>query len=168
MTYFRSHILVCNDPECLAKGSMEIMQALKSELASKGLSDEVQILDTPRIGNCEMGPEILVYPEGLHYVNLTLDKIPFLVEEQFLKGRPVNTLLAPPKKEEAQELGEPTAKEIRVVLRNCGKIDPQNIEDYIAEGGYQALAKVLTEYSPDDIVDIVSKSGLRGLSLIHI
>lgn len=162
MTYFRSHILVCNDPECLEKGSMEIMQALKSELSSKGLLDEVQILDTPRIGNCESGPEILVYPEGFHYINLSKENIPFLVEEQFLKGRPVNDLLAPPKKEEAQELGEPTAKEIRVVLRNCGKIDPQNIEEYIAEDGYQALAKVLTQYSPDDVINTITQSGLRG------
>ncbi len=92
---------------------MEIMQALKDELASKGLQDEVEVLDTPRLGKCDCGPEIMVYPEGFHYINLKKDQIPFLVEEQFIKGRPVNDLLAPPKKEEAQELREPTAKEIR-------------------------------------------------------
>lgn len=162
MTYFRSHILVCNDPECLEKGSMDIMQALKKELSTKGLQDEVQVLDTPRIGSCEQGPEILVYPEGFHYINLKLEQIPHLVEEQFLKGRPVNDLLAPPKKEEAQELGEPTPKEVRVVLRNCGKIDPENIEEYIAEDGYQALAKVLADYSPDEVIELVKNSGLRG------
>lgn len=162
MTYFRSHILVCNDPECLNKGSMEIMQALQDELASKGLQDEVEVLDTPRLGNCENGPEIMVYPEGLHYINLKKDQIPFLVEEQFLKGRPVNELLAPPKKEEAQELSDPTAKEVRVVLRNCGKINPENIEDYIAEDGYHALAKVLNEFAPDQVIEHVKKSGLRG------
>lgn len=162
MTYFRSHILVCNDPVCVAKGSMEIMQAIKKELQSKGLQDEVEILDTPRIGDCENGPEILVYPEGFHYINLKKDQIPFLIEEQFLKGRPVNDLLAPPEKETVQELGEPTPKEVRVVLRNCGKIDPENIEEYIAEDGYQALAKVLTNYSPDQVIEIVKQSGLRG------
>jgi len=162
MTYFRSHILVCNDPVCTSKGSMEIMQALKDEIASKGLQDEIQVLDTPRIGNCEMGPEILVYPEGLHYINLKKDQIPFLVEEQFLKGRPVPDFLAPPKKEQVQELNEPTSKEVRVVLRNCGKIDPENIEDYIAEDGYQALAKVLTEMTPDQVIKTVQNSGLRG------
>jgi NADH:ubiquinone oxidoreductase subunit F (NADH-binding)/(2Fe-2S) ferredoxin/Pyruvate/2-oxoacid:ferredoxin oxidoreductase delta subunit len=141
---------------------MEIMQALKDEISSKGLQDEVQILDTPRIGNCEDGPEILVYPEGLHYVHLKKDQIPFLVEEQFLKGRPVTDFLAPPKKEQAQELNEPTAKEVRVVLRNCGKIDPENIEDYIAEDGYQALAKVLSEMAPDQVINTVQSSGLRG------
>ena len=162
MTYFRSHILVCNDPECMQKGSMEIYDQLKKELADKGLTDEVQVLDTPRIGHCEIGPEIMVYPEGFHYVNLGIDDIPFLVEEQFLKGRPVEKFLAPPEKETAQELGEPTAKEIRVVLRNCGKIDPENIEDYIAEDGYSALAQVLTEKSPDDVIEIIKQSGLRG------
>ena len=85
-----------------------------------------------------------------------------MVEEQFLKGRPVNKLLAPPKKEEAQELREPTSKEVRVVLRNCGKINPENIEEYIAENGYAALAKVLTEKSPDDVIQMVKESGLRG------
>jgi NADP-reducing hydrogenase subunit HndC len=162
MTYFRSHILVCNDPECLEKGSLDIMQALQKELAFKKLEGEIEILDTPRIGSCESGPEILVYPEGFHYINLKTSDVPFLVEEQFLKGRPVNALLAPAKKEEAQELGEPTPKEIRVVLRNCGKIDPENIEDYIAEDGYSALAKVLSEYSQDQVIEIVKQSGLRG------
>ena len=119
-------------------------------------------MDTPRIGDCDKGPEILVYPEGYHYVGLTVEDIPFLVEEQFLKGRPVNKLLAPPKKEEAQELREPTSKEVRVVLRNCGKINPENIEEYIAENGYAALAKVLTEKSPDDVIQMVKESGLRG------
>ena len=149
MAYFRSHILVCTDPECVKKGSLKIMDALKAELEAKGLTDEVEVMDTPRIGDCDKGPEILVFPENYHYINLEVKDIPFLVEEQFLKGRAVTSLLAPPKKEEAQELREPTAKEIRVVLRNCGKINPENIEDYIAEDGYSALAKVLTEMDPD-------------------
>jgi NADH:ubiquinone oxidoreductase subunit F (NADH-binding) len=162
MAYFRSHILVCNDPECLEKGSMQIMETLQKEIAAQGLSDEVQILDTPRIGACQLGPEILVYPEGFHYVNISEKDIPFLVEEQFLKGRPVTNLLAPEKEVGAAELGEPTTKEVRVVLRNCGKIDPSNIEEYIAEDGYAALAKVLTEETPDSVIQIVKDSGLRG------
>ena len=162
MAYFRSNVLVCTDPECVAKGSEKILASLQAELNSKGLGEEVKVLDTPRIGDCANGPEILVYPEGYHYVGLTVKDIPSLVEEQFLKGRPVNRLLAPPKKEEAQELSEPTSKEVRVVLRNCGKINPENIEDYIAENGYTALAKVLTEKSPDEVIQIVKESGLRG------
>ncbi|MBM3136947.1 MAG: NADH-quinone oxidoreductase subunit NuoF [Chloroflexi bacterium] len=162
MMYFRSHILVCNDPECVEKGSLNLMTALQAELAAKGLADEVKVLETPRIGDCEKGPEILVYPENYHYIGLSVKDIPFLVEEQFLKGRPVTNLLAPPKKEEAQELREPTAKEVRVVLRNCGKINPENIEDYIAEDGYSALAKVITSMDSDQVIDTVKNSGLRG------
>jgi len=162
MAYFRSHILVCNDPECLEKGSMEIMDLLKQEIAKLGLQDEVQVLDTPRIGLCAQGPEIMVYPEGYHYINLEKENIPFLVEEQFLKGRPVNKWFAPEKTEGAQELREPTTKEVRVVLRNCGKIDPENIEEYIAENGYAALAKVLTDSNPDKVIQTVKQSGLRG------
>ena len=162
MAYFRSNVLVCTDPECVGKGSEKILESLLAEISLKGLAEEVKVMDTPRIGDCGQGPEILVYPEGYHYVGLTVEDIPFLVEEQFIKGRPVNRLLAPPKKEEAQELSEPTQKEVRVVLRNCGKINPENIEEYIAENGYAALAKVLTENSPGEVIQIVKESGLRG------
>ena len=162
MTYFRSHILVCNDPECVQKGSLQILDSLKKELSLLGLEDEVKVLDTPRIGACSKGPEILVYPEGFHYIGLTVDDIPYLVKEQFLKGRPVNKFLAPSKEEVVQELSEPTLKEVRVVLRNCGKIDPENIEEYITENGYSALANVLTEFSPEDVIQKIKDSGLRG------
>jgi NADH:ubiquinone oxidoreductase subunit F (NADH-binding)/(2Fe-2S) ferredoxin len=138
------------------------MAALQAELKAKGLADEIKVLETPRIGDCDKGPEILVYPENYHYIGLSAKDIPFLVEEQFLKGRPVSSLLAPPKKEEAQELREPTAKEVRVVLRNCGKINPENIEDYIAEDGYSALAKVITSMDSDEVIETVKNSGLRG------
>jgi NADH:ubiquinone oxidoreductase subunit F (NADH-binding)/(2Fe-2S) ferredoxin len=162
MKYFRSHILVCNDPECVNKGSMEIMAALNKELAIHGLNEEVEILDTPRIGSCSLGPEIMVYPEDVHYVGLKVADIPFLVEEQFFKGRTVDKFLAPVASFTDQELSAPTPKEVRVVLRNCGKIDPENIEEYIAEDGYSALGKVLTEYKPEDVINVVNRSGLRG------
>ena len=162
MKYYRSHILVCQDPDCVHRGSKEILAALNSELSAQDLTGEVQVLETSRIGACDQGPEIMVYPEGAHYGNLTADDIPYIVEEHLLKGRIAQKFLI---KEESfidEELRAPTAKEIRVVLRNCGKIDPENIEDYIAEDGYMALAKVLTELSPDDVIDTVSRSGLRG------
>ena len=162
MAYFRSHVLVCNDPECLGKGSMEIMAALEAELKKQGLNNEVEVLDTPRIGSCENGPEILVYPEGHHYLHLQKNDIPYLVEEQFLKGRAVEELLAKPKTDAAQELREPTEKEVRVVLRNCGEINPENIEDYIAADGYAALAKVISETKPDQVIENIKNSGLRG------
>jgi NADH:ubiquinone oxidoreductase subunit F (NADH-binding) len=104
----------------------------------------------------------MVYPEGVHYTGISLDQIPNLVEEHFLKGRVVESLLAKDAAPADEELGPPKSKEVRVVLRNCGRIDPQNIEDYIAEDGYQALGKVLLEMTPEQVIDEVLASGLRG------
>ncbi|NMC18313.1 MAG: NADH-quinone oxidoreductase subunit NuoF [Chloroflexi bacterium] len=138
------------------------MDALQDELVAQGLIEEVQVLETSRIGGCDQGPELMVYPEGVHYSNLTADDIAFLVEEHFLKGRIAQKFVTEEKAFADEELSAPTAKEIRVVLRNCGKIDPENIEDYIAEDGYQALGKVLFESTPEQVIDEVLKSGLRG------
>ncbi len=162
MAYFRSHVLISTDPAVLETGGMAVKEALLAEIDKQNLGNEVEVIDTPRISDGKSGPEIMVYPEGYHYIGLQPEDIPFLVEEQFLKGRPVEKFLAPAPKEKAQELGEPTPKEIRVVLRNCGKINPENIEDYIAEDGYEALAKVITECTPDDVLEIIKASGLRG------
>lgn len=162
MKYFRSHILVCVDPECLSKGAHAILDKLNDELVATGLIDEVQVLETSRIGGCANGPEIMVYPEGVHYAKLSVDDIPYLVEEHFLKGRIAKKFLVQEKSTADEELSAPTAKEIRVVLRNCGVIDPENIEEYIAENGYMGFAKVLTEMSPDDVITTLQKSGLRG------
>jgi len=162
MKYFRSHILVCVDPQCLQKGAHEILDALQDELVAEGLIDEVQVLETSRIGGCAEGPEMMVYPEGVHYVGMTIDDIPYLVEEHFLKGRISEKFVHTEVTVADEELRAPTAKEIRVVLRNCGKIDPENIEEYIAEDGYAALAKVISEMQPDEVIDTVLRSGLRG------
>lgn len=162
MKYFRSHILVCKDPDCIHKGAHEVMDALQDELVAEGLINEIQVLETSRIGNCWNGPEMMVYPEGIHYTNLTVDDIPYLVEEHFLKGRIATRFVEPEKTVKDEELGAPKSKEIRVVLRNCGKIDPENIEDYIAEDGYAALGKALTEMSPTQVIETVLASGLRG------
>ncbi len=162
MSYIRSHVLFSNDPTILAQGGVEVKHTLLDEIKKHNLVDEVEVIDTPRIGDSKSGPEFIVYPEGYHYVGLQAADIPFLVEEQFLKGRVVEKFLAPATKEKTQELGAPTPKEVRVVLRNCGTINPENIEEYIAENGYAALAKVLTEYTPDDVLEIIKASGLRG------
>jgi NADH:ubiquinone oxidoreductase subunit F (NADH-binding)/(2Fe-2S) ferredoxin len=162
MKYYRSHVLFCVDPECLEKGAHQVLDAFQDELVSEGLIDEVQVLETSRIGDCANGPEMMVYPEGVHYSNLTVDDVPYLVNEHFLKGRVVKKFLAAEEKSIDEELSAPTTKEVRVVLRNCGKIDPENIEDYLAEDGYMALAKVLTECTPEQVIDVVSRSGLRG------
>jgi NADH:ubiquinone oxidoreductase subunit F (NADH-binding) len=104
----------------------------------------------------------MVYPEGVHYVNLSVNDIPYLVEEQFLKGRVVEKFRLREAAAVDEELGPPKPKEVRIVLRNCGLIDPTNIEDYIAEDGYQALARVLGEMTPDQVIDTIERSGLRG------
>ena len=163
MAFYRSHVLVSVDPECLKRGAHEVIDALNDELIVQDLIQEVQVLETSRIGDpFRLGPDMLVYPEGVHYANISVDDIPFLVEEQFLKGRVVEKFRAQEKVVSDVELGAPKAKEVRVVLRNCGKIDPHNIEDYIAEDGYSALAKVITEFSPEQVIDEVMRSGLRG------
>ncbi len=162
MKYFRSHVLACIDPECLSKGAHEVIDALQDELVAQGLIDEVQVLETSRIGGCSAGPELMVYPEGIHYAGLTVDDIPYLVEEHFLKGRPVKKFQYQLEVTTDEELGPPKPKEVRVVLRNCGRIDPNNIEDYIAEDGYAALAKVLGEMTPEAVIDEIKRSGLRG------
>jgi NADH:ubiquinone oxidoreductase subunit F (NADH-binding) len=163
MPFFRTHVLVSVDPGCIKLGAHEIIDALHDELVAQGLLDEVQVLETSRIGDPDtFGPDMLVYPEGVHYVNISADDIPYLVQEHFLKGRVAKKFVAPEVKLVDEELGPPKAKEVRVVLRNCGKISPDNIEDYIAEDGYQALAKVLTEMTPEGVIETVEKSGLRG------
>jgi NADH:ubiquinone oxidoreductase subunit F (NADH-binding)/(2Fe-2S) ferredoxin/Pyruvate/2-oxoacid:ferredoxin oxidoreductase delta subunit len=163
MKYFRSHVLVCIDPECLHKGAHEVEDALQDELVAQGLIDEVQVLETSRIGGCSGGPELMVYPEGVHYTGLSVDDIPYLVEEHFLKGRVAARFVAQDKSAAAdEELRAPQEKEVRIVLRHCGKIDPENIEDYIAEDGYQGLAKALTEMTPEQVIETVMASGLRG------
>ncbi len=163
MAFYRSHVLVSVDPECLARGAHEIIDLLDDELVAQGLIDEVQVLETSRIGDPNtFGPDMMVYPEGVHYCNLAVDDIPFLVEEHFLKGRVVEKFRAREIAVTDEELGPPKAKEVRVVLRNCGKIDPHNIEDYIAEDGYQALAKVLQEMTPEQVIKEIGESGLRG------
>lgn len=162
MPFYRSHILVCADPECLAKGAHDVVDALQDELVAQGLLDEIQVLETSRIGSCSDGPEIMVYPEGVHYVGMTADDVPFLVEEHFLKGRIVEKFREVHKAIVDEELGPLRPKEVRVVLRNCGEIDPMNIEDYLAVDGYQALGKVIGEMTPERVIDEVTKSGLRG------
>ena len=162
MAFYRSHVLVCADPECIAKGAHEVVDALQDEFIAQGLIDEIQVLETSRIGSCAGGPEMMVYPEGIHYVGMSPDDIPFLVEEHFLKGRMVDRFREIVKPIVDEELGPPRPKEVRVVLRNCGQIDPNNIEDYLATDGYQALGKALFEMTPEGIIDEVLSSGLRG------
>lgn len=160
--FYRSHILVCTDPECLAKGAPEIEDALARELDAHGLRDEVNLLETSRLGHCHVGPEIVVYPEGVTYVNLTPAAISEIVQEHLLKGRIVQKYQFTGEVRKDEELRAPAAKEMRIVMARCGVIDPENIEDYIADDGYTALAQVLSQMTPRQVIDEVTKSGLRG------
>lgn len=163
MAYFRSHVLVSIDPICVEKGAYTLIDALQDELVKQGLVDEVEVLETSRIGDPETeGPDLMVYPEAVHYANLTLADIPFLVEEQFIKGRVATQYFREAAEDKDEELSAPKAKELRIVLKNIGEIDPLNIEEYIARDGYLALGKVLTEMSPEETIQVVLDSGLRG------
>ena len=163
MAYFRSHVLISVDPLCVEKGAYELMDALQDELVKQGLVDEVQVLETSRIGDPQTaGPDLMVYPEAVHYTNLTVDDLPFLVEEHFLKGRVAEQYIQETKAVADEELSAPQAKEVRIVLKNIGEIDPLNIEEYIARDGYLALGKVLTEMTPEATIQEILDSGLRG------
>jgi NADH:ubiquinone oxidoreductase subunit F (NADH-binding)/(2Fe-2S) ferredoxin/Pyruvate/2-oxoacid:ferredoxin oxidoreductase delta subunit len=163
MAFYRSTVLVSVDPICVEKGAYELIDTLNDELIKQGLIDEVQILETTRLGDPQkFGPDLMVYPEGTHYTNLTFYDVPRLVEEHFIKGRILKQYAAKMIDNIDEELSAPKAKEVRVVLRNVGIIDPRNIEDYFAYDGYMALGKVLTEMTPEDVIQVILDAKLRG------
>ena len=163
---YRSHVLICGGTGCTSSGSAAIEKALVSEIAKNGLTEEVQVVKTGCFGICALGPIMIVYPEGTFYSMVKEEDIPEIVEEHLLKGRVVTRLVY---QETVTDNGikslQETAfykKQNRVALRNCGVINPENIEEYIGENGYQALAKVLTEMTPEDVIQTILDSGLRG------
>jgi NADH:ubiquinone oxidoreductase subunit F (NADH-binding) len=163
MAFYRSTVLVSVDPICVEKGAYELIDSLQDELIKQGLLDEVQVLETPRLGDPEkLGPDIVVYPEGTHYTNITFFDVPRLVEEHFIKGRILKQYASKMIDAIDEELSAPKSKEIRVVLRNIGEVDPRNIEDYFAKDGYMALGKVLSEMSPEEVIQEVLDAKLRG------
>ena len=163
---YRSHVLVCGGTGCTSSNSQAIIEALEAQIAEKGLSEEIKVIRTGCFGLCALGPIMIVYPEGSFYSQVKVDDIPEIVEEHLLKGRIVTRLLYDETvtPNEIKSLNDTTfyAKQERVALRNCGVIDPENIDEYIAYDGYQALAKCLTEYTPEQVIQIVKDSGLRG------
>ncbi len=163
---YRSHVLVCGGTGCTSSNSSAIIEALEAQIAEKGLSEEIKVIRTGCFGLCALGPIMIVYPEGSFYSQVKVEDIPEIVEEHLLKGRIVTRLLYDETvtTEEIKSLNDTTfyAKQQRVALRNCGVIDPEDIDEYIAYDGYQALAKCLTEYTPEQVVQIVKDSGLRG------
>ena len=163
---YRSHVLVCGGTGCTSSNSQAIIEALEAQIAEKGLSEEIKVIRTGCFGLCALGPIMIVYPEGSFYSQVKVEDIPEIVEEHLLKGRIVTRLLYDETvtDTEIKSLNETNfyAKQERVALRNCGVIDPENIDEYIAFDGYQALAKCLTEYKPEDVINVIKESGLRG------
>ncbi len=164
----RSHVLICGGTGCTSSHSDEIRGALENEIAAKGLAEEIKVVQTGCFGLCALGPIMIVYPEGTFYHSVTVEDVPEIVEEHLLKGRPVSRIVYHEKGDtdvkHATSLSETTfyKKQLRVALRNCGVINPENIEEYIGVDGYQALAKVLTEMTPEQVIDTILASGLRG------
>ncbi len=163
---YRSHVLVCGGTGCTSSHSGELIDALNANIKEKGLEEEIQVVRTGCFGLCALGPIMIVYPEGCFYSEVKVEDIPEIVEEHLLKGRIVKRLLYSETvtEEAVKPLNETNfyKKQHRVALRNCGVIDPENIEEYIAYDGYQALAKALTQMTPQDVIQTVIDSGLRG------
>ncbi|MDD5916108.1 MAG: NADH-quinone oxidoreductase subunit NuoF [Clostridiales bacterium] len=164
----RAHVLICSGTGCTSSGSAAVREALAAELEKRELTEEIKLVHTGCFGLCALGPIMIVYPEGVFYSRVTAEDIPEIVEEHLLKGRPVQRLIyndpAVKGGEVASSLGETAfyKHQMRIALRNCGVIDPENIEEYIARDGYAALGKVLTEMTPDEVIQTVLDSGLRG------
>jgi len=168
---YRTHVLVCAGAGCVSCGCEAVAQTLQSEIDRLGLANEVKVVLTGCMGSCNLGPVAVVVPEGVFYERLTPDGIKRVVEEHLLKGRPVEEFMhkAVGGGAEGEEqvyrrmMDLPYFKlQRKIVLRNCGVIDPGNIEEYIARDGYAALAKVLGEMTPQQVIDEIKRSGLRG------
>ncbi len=167
----RSHVLICGGTGCTSSGSKVLISTFESEIEKNGLAEEVKVVQTGCFGLCALGPVVIIYPEGTFYSRVQATDVAEIVSEHLLKGRLVDRLVY---KDADEAVIEEAGKTIslndtnfyktqkRVALRNCGLIDPENIDEYIAMDGYAALGKVLTEMSPEEVVQIVKDSGLRG------
>ena len=165
---YRSHVLVCGGTGCTSSGSLQIFDLLKEEIAKNGLAEEVSVVQTGCHGLCALGPIVIVYPEATFYSMVKPEYIPEIVSEHLLKGRVVKKYVYEDTVQDNEEALKPLhetdfyKKQHRIALRNCGVINPENIEEYIGTRGYEALGKVLTEMTPDDVIKCILDSGLRG------
>ena len=163
---YRTHAMICTCTNCISNGSLRVKEALEAEIARRGLENDVQVVPTGASGLCVKGPIMVVQPEDIFYQLLKVEDIPHLVEEHFLKGRPVKSLMYVPP---GEEVPIPRMRDIAffkdqrlIALRNRGVIDPDKIDEYIARDGYKALAKVLTSMTPEEVIGVIKESGLRG------
>ncbi len=165
MQIYRSHVLVCSGTGCTAGGSAKLFEEFESQLKENGLENEVKVVKTGCFGLCAEGPIVVVYPEGSMYCRVQKEDVAEIVTEHLLKGRIVKRLLQGNEDQIKSADAENTdffKKQLRIALRNCGKINPENIDEYIAEDGYEALGRVITTMTPEQVIDIMLKSGLRG------
>ena len=166
MNFVRSHILVCTGTGCSSSNSPAIIEAFEQELKAQGMDQEVRVVKTGCFGLCAMGPVVLVYPEGAFYTHVTVPDVAEIVSEHIVKGRIVQRLLH--KEGDAAEKVTSLSdtqfykKQLRIALRNCGVINPENIDEYIGTGGYEALGRALTQQTPQQVIDAILASGLRG------
>ena len=167
----RAHVLICGGTGCTSSGSQKINEQFVASLEKYGLTEEVKIVQTGCFGLCALGPVVIVHPDGTFYSRVTADDVDEIVSEHLLKGRVVERLVYSDTGEEATDVDVANLSlndtafyktQNRVVLRNCGVIDPEDINEYIAMDGYAALGKVLTEMTPQEVIDVISDSGLRG------
>jgi len=167
MDLARGHVLVCGGTGCTSSNSAKIIEEFEKNLAEKGIQDEIKVVRTGCFGLCALGPIVIVYPEGAFYTLVKPEDVSEIVEEHLLKGRIVKRLLYQETvvdDENIKSLNEINfyKKQDRIALKNCGVINPESIEEYIAFGGYSALGKVLTEMKPQEVIDEIKESGLRG------
>ncbi|HUT15895.1 MAG TPA: NADH-quinone oxidoreductase subunit F, partial [Anaerolineae bacterium] len=163
---YRANVLVCAGTGCVSSRSPAVADAFAEELEQRGLAGEVRLVQTGCRGFCAMGPIVIVYPEGIFYCLVQASDVPDIVEETLIKGRVVPRLTY---KEPISHQSVPLyqdvpfySKQVRVTLRNCGLINPESIEEYIARDGYSGLSKALSEMTPDQVIEEVKRSGLRG------
>ena len=165
---YKSHVLICGGTGCHSNSSSLIKNEFEKQLKEKGLDKDVLIVMTGCFGLCAAGPVVIVYPEGSFYSHVTVGDVTEIVDEHLIKGKTVERLLyvdeSGRETEKIQALSDTNfyKRQTRVALKNCGVIDPENIDEYIAYDGYQALIKCLTEYTPQEVIDIVKKSAIRG------
>ncbi|MCK5812043.1 MAG: NADH-quinone oxidoreductase subunit NuoF [Clostridiales bacterium] len=163
MHIYSSHVLVCSGTTCSSKQSILIIDKLKDGIKRKKLNEKIQVITTSCFGLCTKGPIVVIYPEGAIYSNVTLNDIDEIINEHLVNGRIVKRLLSGDNNENnSYETADFFKKQERIALRNCGVINPEMIEEYIAYDGYQALGKVLTDMTPEQVIDKVLDSGLRG------
>ncbi|MBO5042470.1 MAG: NADH-quinone oxidoreductase subunit NuoF [Clostridia bacterium] len=164
----RAHVLCCGGTGCTSSGSLKIQEAFVREIEKQGLAEEVKVVQTGCFGLCALGPVVILYPDGTFYSRVEEKDVAEIVSEHLLKGRPVERLVYNEASEGSEEthasLNDTTfyKSQHRLALRNCGVINPENIEEYIAMDGYAALGKVLTEMTPDEVIQTILDSGLRG------